>query len=441
MQQSLQIGKVVVSYDNPVEAIQEAAPPAGKFAVDPRASYLISGGLGGFGLATVRWLVAKGARSLILVGRSGAASPEARAAVAELEAAGARVEVCRADVARLDELRQALQAVARELPPLKGVVHAAMVLEDCLVRNLDCNSLQRVLAPKMLGARNLHELTRELPLDFFVLYSSATTSFGNPGQSNYVAANMYLESLAEHRRRLGLPALAVGWGPIGDVGFLAKNDKVREALMARIGGKELSSAQALHQLEQLLAADRTGVAVVDLDWRLLKKAMPGTRSPKFRVVAGHGGEEAGQGAADVDIGTLIAGLSEDEMLETVTRLLFEQMAHVLRMPVEKIAGNATVYDLGMDSLMAVELLTAIENRFGISIPPTVVTEGATAAQIASHIATQLLGEEQGAEWPAYGSQREALSTLISRHGENPSPEVVDEFFEALSQAHGVTEGQ
>ncbi len=261
MQQSLQIGKVVVSYDNPMEAVQGVAPLAREFELDPEGSYLISGGFGGFGLATARWLVAKGARNLVLVGRRGAASPEAQAGVAELEVAGARVLVCSADVARFDDLHKVFQRIAQDLPPLKGVVHAAMVLEDALMRNVGRDSLQRVLAPKMLGARNLHELTRDLPLDFFVLYSSATTTLGNPGQGSYVAANMYLENLAECRRRLGLPALAVGWGPIGDVGFLARNERVRDVLVARIGGQLLSSAQALNQLEELLKADRTGIAI------------------------------------------------------------------------------------------------------------------------------------------------------------------------------------
>jgi acyl transferase domain-containing protein/NADPH:quinone reductase-like Zn-dependent oxidoreductase/NAD(P)-dependent dehydrogenase (short-subunit alcohol dehydrogenase family)/acyl carrier protein len=433
MQQSLQIGKVVVSYDSPMEAIQGVAPLAREFELDPEGSYLISGGLGGFGLATARWLLAKGARNLVLVGRRGAASPEAQAGVGELEAAGARVLVCNADVARFDDLHKVFQQIAQDLPPLKGVLHAAMVLEDALMRNLGRDSLQRVLAPKMLGARNLHELTRDLPLDFFVLYSSATTTLGNPGQGSYVAANMYLESLAECRRRVGLPAIAVGWGPIGDVGFLARNERVRDVLVARIGGQLLSSAQALNQLEELLKADRTGVAVADLDWRRLQKTMPGMQSPTFRALGGRAGEDVGDGAVDADIHALIANLSSDEVLQTVTELLSEQMANVLRLPVQKIASTATIYDLGMDSLMAVELVTAIESRFGINVPPTAVTGGATLAQIAGRIVTQLSGSEEGAEPPERDERREMLNTLVSRHGEKPSPKDVAEFLQHLSE--------
>jgi acyl carrier protein len=432
MQQSRQIGKIVVVYEDPPEVIQEIVPTSDEFELDSRSSYLVTGGLGGFGLATARWLVARGARSLVLVGRSGAATPEARNAVAELEAAGARVEVCQTDVTRLSDLRELFLRVERDLPPLKGIVHAAMVLEDRLVRNLDREGLQRVLAPKIQGAWNLHELTRDLSLDFFVLYSSATTTFGNPGQANYVAANMYLETLAQHRRDLGLPAIAVGWGPLADVGFLAENEKVRKALVARIGGKELSSSQALQQLERLLESDRTGVAVVDLDWRRLRKSMPGTRSVRFSGLGGRSSEEGGDGTMEEDIQTLIANQSEAEVLETVTRLLFEQMATVLRLPAEKIGGDASIYDLGMDSLMAVELVMAIEDRFGINFPDTAVTEGATATQIAGRIAAQLSNNGQHAETSQREEQLEAVAALVARHGESASLDEVEEFVDSLS---------
>jgi len=432
MQQSRQIGKIVVVYEDPPEVIQEIVPTSDEFELDSRSSYLVTGGLGGFGLATARWLVARGARSLVLVGRSGAATPEARNAVAELEAAGARVEVCQTDVTRLSDLRELFLRVERDLPPLKGIVHAAMVLEDRLVRNLDREGLQRVLAPKIQGAWNLHELTRDLSLDFFVLYSSATTTFGNPGQANYVAANMYLETLAQHRRDLGLPAIAVGWGPLADVGFLAENEKVRKALVARIGGKELSSSQALQQLERLLESDRTGVAVVDLDWRRLRKSMPGTRSVRFSGLGGRSSEEGGDGTMEEDIQTLIANQSEAEVLETVTRLLFEQMATVLRLPAEKIGGDASIYDLGMDSLMAVELVMAIEDRFGINFPDTALTEGATATQIAGRIAAQLSNNGQHAETSKREAQLEAVAALVARHGESASLDEVEEFVDSLS---------
>jgi phthiocerol/phenolphthiocerol synthesis type-I polyketide synthase C len=144
-----------------------------------------------------------------------------------------------------------------------------------------------VLAPKILGARHLHELTRNRELDLFVLFSSATTPFGNPGQASYVAANACLEALAEHRRGIGLCATCVGWGPIDDVGFLARNEKTKEALESRMGGSAINSAIALDALEGMLLADRSGLAVLELDWHALSRLLPTPASPKFRELAWH----------------------------------------------------------------------------------------------------------------------------------------------------------
>jgi NAD(P)-dependent dehydrogenase (short-subunit alcohol dehydrogenase family) len=201
------------------------------------ACYLVTGGLSGFGLATARWLAAKGAGALVLLGRSGASTPEAKEAVAGLQAAGVQVQVKKGDVSDAARMEEILAEIDRDLPPLKGIVHAAMVLDDALLTNLDGERLRKVLAPKILGAWHLHNLTKKLPLDLFVLYSSATTFLGNPGQGNYVAANMYLESLAAMRRAAGLPALCVSWGAISDVGYAgaAAADRCRQQCRDRSG--------------------------------------------------------------------------------------------------------------------------------------------------------------------------------------------------------------
>ena len=224
---------------------------------------------------------------------------------------------------------------------------------------------------------------------------------------------MYLESLAECRRRLGLPALTVGWGPIGDVGFLARNERVREALVARIGGQLLSSAQALNQLEELLKADRTGVAVVDLDWRRLQKTMPGTQSPRFRALGGRAGEEVGDGAVDADIRALIANQSNDEVLQTVTELLFRAngqcVAHAgpeNRQQRDDLRSGNGFADGGRASdgdREPVRHQRSLHSRDG----------GATVAEIASRIVTQLRGSEEGAAPAERDDQREALSSLVS----------------------------
>ena len=433
MQQSAHIGKIVVTYED-VKRIAPAqrvpAPPA-PLALDRHASYLVSGGLGGFGLATAAWLVEKGARRLVLTGRSGAATPEAREGVEALRARGAEVEICKADVCERDALAQVMERIDRTGRPLKGIVHAAMVLDDGLVINQSVERFNRSFDPKALGAWNLHDLTRERALDFFVLFSSVTTCIGNPGQANYVAGNLYLESLALHRQARGLPALAVGFGPIRDVGYLARNEQTREALAARTGGEGLGARQALDALERLMGDGRSGVVVADLDWRVLRRALRAVRSSRFALL-GHPGDEREEGGGDIH--EVLAGLSEAETHETLTGLLSEQVAKVLRLPVERIERNASIYDLGMDSLMAVELHMAVEERFNVHVPVMTVTGSASITQLAGSIAGQL--GSRGATAAAGPAEPSVVERLAARHGESFSADEIDDVIEGIGAPPG-----
>lgn len=418
MQQSRHIGKIIVTYDDLPRIESPASAVNTDFTLDTEASYLITGGLGGFGIATAAWLAEKGARHIALAGRSGAATDAAQEAVRALEDAGAKVHVLSVDVTDEAALRKVLKPFGQKLPPIKGVIHAAMVLEDGLSQDMSAESLEKVLRPKVAGAWNLHRCTKDL--DFFVMYSSATTDFGNPGQGNYVAANLYLESLASYRRALGLPALSIGWGPIADVGYLARNEEVREALDSRVGGQALTSAAALGWLERLLAADLNSLSVADLDWRVLRKSLPAARLPKFEPLFG-AGDDAGEGGSGEDIQALVANLSQDEVDTLVTEMLIEQIAKVMRTSPDKLDVNQSVYDLGMDSLMAVELHMGLEEKFGINIPIMAVTEGASIAKLGTRIAGQLMGSGQASEAPG-SAENATVAKLVSQHGEEVDDE-------------------
>jgi NADPH:quinone reductase-like Zn-dependent oxidoreductase/NADP-dependent 3-hydroxy acid dehydrogenase YdfG len=214
MQQARQIGKIVVTYG---DGIPEPAPPRStgrqRLALSDKASYLVAGGLSGFGLRTAEWLADRGARHLVLFGRRGPGAEEAQTVLARLEKRGIQVLARACDVTDRVALAGLLDEVAQKMPPLRGVVHAAMVIDDGLIRDMTAAQIRRVLAPKILGAMYLDELTRGVPLDFFVLYSSATTLFGNPGQGNYVAANAALEALARARRARSCPRPACSGEP------------------------------------------------------------------------------------------------------------------------------------------------------------------------------------------------------------------------------------
>src|SRR5690606_19398543 len=199
MQQSRQIGKIVVTYRNGIQCADDAALPAdnpAELALSAEGTYLVTGGLSGFGFRTAQWLAEHGARHLALVSRSGPASDEAaQQALAALQARGVAVHAAACDVTDAQAMAHLLQQLAADMPPVKGVVHAAMVIDDGLVRGATAEQIERVLAPKVVGAMRLDAATRHLPLDFFITFSSATTLFGNPGQANYVAANAFLEAL------------------------------------------------------------------------------------------------------------------------------------------------------------------------------------------------------------------------------------------------------
>ena len=429
MQQSAHIGKIVVTYDD-VEQLEPVRPAPAKPApltLDGRASYLVTGGLGGFGLATASWLAEKGAGKLVLLGRSGAATPEARAGVEALRAGGTEVLVCEADVRDRAALVRVMESIDRGDRPLRGIVHAAMVLDDALVINQSAESFDKCFEPKALGAFNLHELTRDRALDFFVLFSSVTTSIGNPGQSNYVAGNLYLESLALRRLSLGLPALAVGFGPIGDAGYLARNERLRDALEARTGGSVLSARQALDDLEQLLREGRSGVAVANLDWRVLRRTLSAVRTSRYTLLDPF--TEDGGKSGD-DIHEMLSGLSDAEVRETVTDLLTEQVAKVLRLPVERVERNASIYDLGMDSLMAVELHMAVEEHFHIHVPVMAVTEGASITALAGRIAGQL-GNRGSAAAGGRTARSQVVEGLAARHGESLDDEEIEAFLAGM----------
>jgi phthiocerol/phenolphthiocerol synthesis type-I polyketide synthase C len=352
------------------------------------ATYVVTGGLSGFGLRTAWWLVRHGARHLALLSRRGAAATAGAEAILEQFAAvGVSVVAPACDVADAAALRHTLATIDAHMPPLRGIVHAAMVIEDALLRDMERGQLHRVLAPKICGALHLHEATRERQLDFFILYSSATTLFGNPGQAAYVAANMALEALATERRALGLPATCIGLGPIADAGYLARNERVREALVGRMGGAALRSNDALLALATLLGSSCGNLALIDLDWAMLSRCLPASQAPKFStlarsVIAGRG--DRGTESAH-DLRLRLEGLSGSALSAALTEIVRAEVAGILRIAPERIEPGTSLLDMGMDSLMAVELATSIDMRLDIQLSALALSGGPTTESVVERI--------------------------------------------------------
>lgn len=423
MQQSGHIGKIIVTAP-PVEA--RRLPETEKdLTLSAKASYLVAGGLGGFGLETAAWLVERGARHLVLLGRSGATSEAARSGVERLRARGAQVVVEACDLADRDAVQKVIRRIGEDLPPLRGVLHTAMVLDDGLLNNLSSERFDRVLRPKVEGAWNLHQATRDLELDFFVLYSSATTTVGNPGQANYVAANAYLESLARQRRAEGLPGLAVAWGAIGDAGYLARHAEVSESLARRLGRQSLSAREALQGLEQILLRGAKEPAAASpiyarIDWRAASSELPILAQRGFRELVAEAGSGAAEAESQIDLKKMVEGMDLPAASQLIAKLLADEVARILRLSDEEVDRDRPLAELGMDSLMALELRMAAEQRLKIEIPLMSLSDGATLSGIASRLAARLIsGKEANAD------EEETLA-LAARHLDEEQVEALRE---------------
>ncbi len=389
MQHGKHLGKVVLSLRDRPAAIVPGEEPI-RFRAD--GSYLILGGLGGFGLALARWLAERGAGQLVLVGRRGIHSPQARQAVAELEQLGARVRVMQADIAKEADVASVLAEIDRTLPPLRGVFHAAMVLEDALLANLDRDLMQRVIAPKMNGAWNLHRLTLDRPLDHFVLFSSLSSVFGHAGQGNYAAANTFLDILAHYRRARGLPCLTVNWGYLGDVGYLSERQQLGDRL-SRQGVMSFTVKEALTLLERALQRQAVQISVMRMDWSLWRGlGLSGRVSPRFRHLliepdaarGGRGPDRAGLPTLDAVLDA--APEERPGMLETLLR---DKVARILGTTPARVSCDRPLLTLGIDSLMAVELRNWIEGELRVNVPIVELMRSPTLFRLIEMVQEQL----------------------------------------------------
>ncbi|MGO9133425.1 MAG: type I polyketide synthase [Methylovirgula sp.] len=371
MQQGAHIGKIILSADCPLPASRRPLPRV-KLHLDSTGSILVTGGFAGFGLATAHWLVAKGAKRLILVGRSGP-TPESAMLCAALRETGAIIDEELADVGDYDAMAAVFARAAGRNAPISGVIHAAAVYDDAVLAKQDCGSFDRVMRPKALGAWNLHRLTADLRLDFFVLYGSASSAIGNGGQANYVAANLYLESLAAWRNAQGLPALALAFGPIGDVGYLARTETVRNELSARWGTAPLTASTALDCLEPLLGNAEGMRIIMPAGWPTELGTTSSRERTRFRGLV-----RAVKGDGRSALSTPLADwprLTAPERQSTVEAFLVKEIGKVLRLELKQIQADEPLGTYGLDSLMAVELALSIETGLGIDLRALELTSG------------------------------------------------------------------
>lgn len=364
----------------------------------PDGTYLITGGFGVLGLDVARWMLRHGARHLVLVGRSGATNI-AQESLGELEQMGAQIRAVQADVSQKEQVARLLAEMSGFMPPLRGVIHAAGVLDDGVLLRQDWDRFTRVMSPKVEGAWNLHTLTEELPLDFFVLFSSMASLLGSAGQGNYAAANAFLDALAHHRRGKGLPAVSINWGPWLSARNTSSSSSYDHRRWVASGIGMIATNDGLHILGQIIKkAPSAQLGVLPVEWEKLAQEVPVVGELPFLSTLVHQGEPIVRtGELSKQPSEILIRLKEGSPSESLNILVAHiqgEVAKVLGMDRHHpLDPQQKLFEMGMDSLMALELKNRIQAELGCSLPSTLVFNYPTVQSIADYLAKDVLSFE------------------------------------------------
>lgn len=382
-------------------------------AIRPDGSYLIVGGLGALGRGVAAYLVARGARNLVLAGR-GAPSAAALVEFQALEAAGASVHVVQANAASAADMRAlfarfeadgaepaaANGPAAQRFPPLRGIFHAAGVLDDGVVLRQTAERFEAVMAPKVTGSWLLHRLSLAHPVEVFVLFSSAAALLGSPGQASYAAGNAFMDGLARYRQAQGLPALSIQWGPWADIGLAARPD--RAARLSHRGFDTISAVQGLRALDWALAETEPALAVMPFDVRQWRQSFPQAAALPLVSTLAAGDLAEAQPAGGLLRAELQSTASAKERRALLEKYLRREIATVLRVPASRIGPAAALDSLGFDSLLALELRNRLELSLAARLSATLIWSYPTLPALVSYL-TSIVEAQPAPDRPDNGS--------------------------------------
>ncbi len=354
------------------------------------ATYLITGGLGSLGLKVAEWMAKCGVRQLVFTSRRPPRS-QALETVRGLEAKGVRAVVAVGDITKETELHRILSQVRTEMAPLRGIFHCAGMLDDGILDQMDWNRFSAVTAPKVQGSWLLHHATLNDELDHFVLFSSILSLIGSPGQSNYTAANAFLDALTEHRRAAGLPAVTLNWGPWAETGLATVSGRRGEAIWKSRGTRYISSERGIEVLERVLRQGVSHAAVTITDWREFLQQFP-TPVPFYEDLAnGVGAWRKGAGIAGDPRTTraLIDAAQGGERRKLIVEFVGQEVADSLGLGVPVDPGQP-LGELGLDSLMSVSLVNRLEPALGVLVPMAKLLKGPSVGDLVDSIFPDLV---------------------------------------------------
>lgn len=379
-----------------------------EWKVDPSGAYLVTGGLGKLGRQAALWLAEKGAAQVILVSRR-PPNEETQKFLEQFDRYDCEVSVQQADVSNSGQCQELFQKVSEFERSLKGVIHAAGVLDDGLVDNQTWERFDKVLQPKIDAAWNLHQFSAELELDFFILYSSVASTLGSPGQSNYATGNAYLDGLASYRRRQGLPAVALNWGPWTE--GMADDPKVKKRLAVQ-GIVPLESPEAHQAMEFSLKQSVSQAVIIDIDWRKLKLGADG-KTPKLlsELVSSQQKSRSGHSQLMLKLSKLPPAELQQELVSIVQKL-FQEVIDSDTPP----ETDRPLIEMGLDSLMAVEFGSSMQMAFGdqFEIGPSILFDHPTIDSIAEYLADLIRSENRTESQSVQVVTSDASTTVNSK---------------------------
>lgn len=381
MAQAKHIGKVIISQNE-------------NSGIRPDAAYLITGGLGALGLLISRWLVAQGARHLVL-SDLGTGSEKAKEQVQELLDAGVSVHVLPGNIARSEDVTALFAQIQELAVPLRGIIHLAGVLDDGVLTQQSRERFEKVLAPKVAGSWYLHENSKTLELDFFVTFSSIAALFGSPGQGNYAAANAFMDSLARYRSQQNLPALSINWGPWGQVGMAASLDRPDQQRQAGNGVNQIDPENGLFILEKLLHEKVSQVGAFSINWPVFFRQFPAGMEPVFLSALKQKLQPVQEKSADNShVLKELEAAAPEKRKELLTNHLRTEAIKILGLDADyPLDPKQPLSEMGLDSLMAIEMKNALSSMVGQNLPATLLFNYPTIAGLAGHLVDDLFPTE------------------------------------------------